>query len=307
MKYQEKFKDIENKEIIKTGELYKKALVSGFSRERTFNHISNNFINIIFEKQESTIPKSEQELHELLRMFKNRGQYYGSNDTENIFKYELLEHYNKSEISGSVTYNELVIRTAIHEGLMKSYAIISNHSNYFSMLYKFDKLESFVFTYDTNKLNALERELRRKCYPESYPDANVIDISEDDIDNQNDMDEQDNTEGAIDITLLGIEFNLQEFALYQREWRDFISPEISLREVYDKVLMDFNDPYNYGSKRYDSTPFYKFLKKDYLKHKLNFDVCLAYEKVEKLVDKTNNKLFKDHIRSKSTKAKFKLR
>ncbi len=294
------FEYFEEKVIRKAGEFYKKTLTSGLSKERDFNFISNNFIKILSDKEESTIPKSDQEFFDLLRIFKNRGQYYSNNDIVNIFKYELLENYNESKISNVVPYKEVVIRAAIYEGLTKSYAIISNHSNYFSMLYKFDEIENLVFTYDSNRLNELEYELRKKHYPENS--QNIIEMTKDVIDENN------NKEESRDIILHGIKFNLCEFALFQREWRDCNSPNTPFRELYDKVLMDFNDPYNYGSKkRYDSTTFYKILKEDYLNYKQSFDVCLAYDKVIELVGKTNNKVFKAHIINKLENVKLKLR
>ena len=301
MEYHKIFEDQEQDTFINSGTSFKETLIDGLHRELAFNQLRNNYLKVLREKTNEIVPNSDKELQSLFDIFKNRSNYYGKNDTKNIFKNELAEKYNNSSIKENITYEELAIKIGVYMGLTKSDATISNHTNYFTMLYEFDEIERFVFTYDANKLNEHERELRRKCYPENNVNTNFTEMTTDIFEDENIKEE------SKDIILHGIKFNLYEFALYQREWRDCNSFNTPLREVYDKVLMDFNDPYNYGNKRYDSTAFYRILKEDFLRSKQNFDVYLAYQKVEELVNKTSNKIFKEHIKVKFKKATYKFK
>ena len=165
--------------------------------------------------------------------------------------------------------------------------------------------KKFIFTYDFNKINILEQELLNKDHPKRG--GNIIDfggkIEKESIIS---ISSQEATKDeSIEIVLHGVTFNIYEFALYQREWRDCNAANTTYREIYDKVMMDFNDPYNYGKKRYDSTLFYRVLKDDFLSKVNYFDVCLAYNKIKKLVLQTNNTVFKKYIIEKLSKVEFK--
>jgi len=298
MEYHKIFENHEQDTFNKSGVSFKETLINGRHKDLNYNRLRDHYLNVLDEKTNRMFPNSDKEFQSIFTILNKRSQIYDNNDPKSIFKNELVEKYNNSSIKKKITYEELAIKLGVYTGLKKSYATISNHTNYFTMLYKFSKLENFIFTDDANKLNEYESELRRECYPENNANINITKMTNG---------EENSKEESNDIILHGIEFNLYEFALYQREWKDCNSQKTSLREVYDKVLMDFNDPYNYGGKRYDTTTFYRILKEDYIRSKQSFDVCLAYEKVEKLVDKTNNKVFKVHIKEKLETARFKLR
>lgn len=291
------FEYFEGKVITKAGEFYKNVLVSGRNKERDFNFISNNFIRILVDKEESTIPKSNQELFELWSIFKNRGHYYSINDTVNIFKYELLENYNESQIRNVIPYKEVVIRIAIYEGLTKSYAIISNHNNYYSMLYKFNELENLVFTYDSNELNELENNLREKNYPK---DTNLTLNSK--SGKGRNMEEL-KSKKQNHIKIYHFTFNLNEFALYQKEWRNCFMSEVQIKDVFDKVMLDFNDPFNYLKKKskYSSTTFYKSLLEDLPVNKKGFNVLNTYNRLLQLAEFIDNDVFHIHIENQIEK------
>ena len=245
-------------------------------------------------------------MYSYLALFKDRAHYYKTNWDENILKNELFQKYKKGSIRKEITYEDLVFKIAVYTGLDKASSILYSKNNFYALLFDHNEMGKFIFTYDFDKINILEQELLNKYHPNRG--GNIIEFNgkADEEESNKTISSSDVTKDeSVEIVLLGVTFNIYEFALYQREWRDCNASGTTYREIYDKVMMDHNDPYSYGKKRYDTTLFYRVLKDDFLSKVKYFDVCLTYNKIKKLVSKTNNTLFKKHIIEKLNKVEYK--
>ena len=305
MDYQPAFEYFQQKTINNSGNLFKNYLLSGLKEDRDFNFLSNNSRKELYTRKNNIFPNSNQELYSYLTLYKDRSNYYRSDQDEKILKNELFQKYKKGSVRKVISYKNLVYKIAVHTGLDKATSILSRKRNFYELLFDHNEMEKFIFTNDFDKINILEQELLDKYHPNRG--GNIIDFS-------GKIEEKSNTsisspdvtkDEYIEIVLHGIKFNIYEFALFQREWRDCNAANTTYREIYDKVIMDFNDPYNYGKKRYDTTLFYRVLKDNFLSKVNYFDVCLAYNKIKKLVLQTNNTAFKKHIIEKLSKVEFK--
>ncbi|NOQ91407.1 MAG: hypothetical protein GQ552_01665 [Flavobacteriaceae bacterium] len=305
MKYHQTFEYFEQKTINIIGIFFEKYLLKGIEEDRDFNFLSNNCRKEVNDRQKDIFPGSNQELYSYLSLFKNRAHYYKTNWDENIFKNELFLKYKKGSIRKEITYEDLVFKIAVHTGLDKASSILYSKNNFYSLLFDHHEMKKFIFTYDFDKINILEQELLNKYHPNRG--GNIIEFNEKTEEESNKtISLSDVTKDeSVEIVLLGVTFNIYEFALYQREWRDCNASGTTYREIYDKVMMDHNDPYSYGKKRYDTTLFYRVLKDDFLSKVNYFDVCMAYNKIKRLVLQTNNTLFKKHIIEKLNKVEYK--
>lgn len=306
MEYHKTFEYFEQKTINNAGNFFKKYLLNGIEEKRDFSFLSNNCRKELYTKKNTIFSNTEQELYSYLSLFKNRAEYYNSNWDEKIFKNELFQKYKEGSIKKEISYNDLIFKIAVHSGLDKASSILYSKNNFYTLLFDHNEMGKFVFTYDFDKINILEQELLNKYHPNRG--GNIIEFKE------KKKEEELTTsipapnvtkDESIEIVLHDITFDIYEFALYQREWKDCNAPGTTYREIYDKVMMDHNDPYSYGKKRYDTTLFYRVLKDNFLSEVKYFDVCLTYHKIKKLVLQTNNTIFKKHIIEKLKKVKSK--
>lgn len=304
MDYHKIFKYFEEKSFNKTGVLFKNYLIKGLEDEREFNLLYNQSLKELSSRKNDLFPKSDQNLFAFLTLFNNRPSYYKSNWDEKIIKNELFQEYKKSPLRKEITYVELIFRLAVYSGIKNSHSIISSKRLFYSLVYDNSEFDKYIFTYNLNEINSIELELMNKYHPKRSGNVfnldNTINVK---------ISPKEKTEANRDeskqIILHGIKFSLYEFALYKIEWVKCYSLEIPLREIYDHILIDFEDPFNCGTKRYNSTLLYKVLK-DMSNAKYNsLDLCLVYSKIEKLVSKTNNKEFKNYIKNKLVAAEVK--
>jgi len=305
MEYHKTFAYFEQKTINNAGNIFKKYLLNGIEEERDFLFLSNNCRKELYTRKNHIFPNTNQELYSYLFLFKARADYYKSNWDEKILKNELFQKYKKGSIKNEISYNDLIFKIAVYSGLDKASSIITSKKNFYSLLFDHNEMEKFIFTYDFDKINVLEQELLNKYHPNRSGNIIKFNGKTEEKSSESFATPDVTKDESIEIVLHDVAFDIYEFALYQREWRDCNAANTTYREIYDKVIMDFNDPYNYGKKRYDSTLFYRVLKDDFLSKVNYFDVCLAYQKIKKLVSQTNNTIFKKHITEKLNKVEFK--
>ncbi len=298
------FNYFEKKTFETSGAFFKKFLEYGNKSQLDFTYLLNEFNRELNTKIVQLISSEDKELYDLLQLFNSRAGIYKSEPEKNIIDNQLLHQYKKSSLQKKISFKEVIYKLALHSGLTKSKSVITHKRFFYEMLYDKNLLDYFIYTADINTINKTEDSIRKKLSNSSI--GNTIDLNEVErleIASAEKADEKKNESNI--ILLYGIRFNLYEFALYQREWRDFACPNTPFREIYDKVKMDFQDPFGYKRKRYDTTLFYKVLKEEF-RDKVNyFDVCLAYKKILKLASNTNNKKFKTHLKERYGKIYFK--
>ena len=302
MEYHLVYKYFEEKTINKAGELFKKYLINGLIDDREFNLLYNNCLKELGGRSNEIFSNSNQELNSFLTLFNDRTSFYNKNFDEHILENELYNMYKKSPIRKTVTYKGLILKLAVYTGLNKSYSIISNKRSFFELIYNKNEFKKFIFINDFNDISKAEQKLLNKYYPKRG--GNIIDF--DSLsDNTNSKINEKNKLKKVndDIDLFGVRFNLNEFALYNREWKNFKKHNtVSFKDIFDKVMMDFNDPYNYLrlNRSYDGTPFYKALQEDKPLDKKNFNVEVAFNKIMNLTKKVGNDKFLKYIEARKS-------
>ena len=297
----------------KKSDWYKSRLIKNKSEYITFNKTSNESLTSLTDYIEKLIAEENNIRYmEFLNVFNSRHREYNVKHEELIIKNELKTAFHESELSASVPYDKFIITLAEYSAIKESSRIIQNGYNYYQLIYTEDLInEEFIFYSDDYIKDDKFYKLRDKIYPPLVDTS--IDITTEEIIKVDETQPleilnfiEDNTkinkeDPRIYVIMLGnTEFNRVEFALYHRMWRDSVASEMKLRELYDKVIMDFNDPFdNFSSfKRYDSDPFYKNLKNENPKDTSEFNLCLALKKILKIISATNNNVFSDYIKQK---------
>lgn len=312
-----------NKVLNEKSDWYKSRLIDNKAEYRTFNKTSNESLTLLTNYVEKlTIEENKNRFMELFSVFNSRYSEYNVKHEELIIKNELKTTFFENELSSTMSYEKLITTLAEYSAINESSRIIQNGYNYYQLIYNEDLInDEFIFCSNDHIKNDKFYNLRDKINPPlidpsiDYTSENIIKSDEKQtfetsnyIEDNPNIDEINSKE--VIIKLGGIEFTLLEFALYNRLWSDFVSDEkMVFRELYDKIMMDFNDPFNdiIKGKRYDSTSFYGALKDNNPDDNDEFNQCTTLDKILRLLASTKNINFVKYIKQRKRVLKDKNR
>ena len=279
-------------------------LIEGRKTGRQYKSVINNFGARLYDFREKFTFEAfsnSRNFSQFYNTFESRKFHYKTNCENSIFKNEVKALYEKDSIRNEIAYDSIVYTLSVYENCIKIFKYINDYSEFYEIIFDHGNFDDYLFSENKISMNNHFEKLKEK-----YNISNIQKIIK--VSTQNTIKKYDKQNNA--ITLRGIEFTLLEFALYNRLWSDFTSDgKMVLRELYDKIMIDFNDPFNdiRENKRYDSTPFYTALKANNPYDNDAFNQCITLDKILELLASTKNIKFVKYIKQRKRVLKDKRR
>ena len=261
MDYYLLFKKEYQREIDIKAEGYKNLLLESKSNGKAFQKVTDTRIKELLEESSLILIDFKDDFYSLIRIYENRGFEYEVNDKELIIKNELLERFENSSISNSISYEELIKLLSKFLAIKEASRIINNSSSHFSMLYSNNMIEQeFIFDSDDYKVNSVHRDLVKIIYPEPKLN-NTIDFDK-------------------EYTFGDIKFSTKEFAWYMRILNDYYKWEKNFKSLYEYAVENYNDPFNDRDiVKYKNSVLYKYIKDDQPEENKYFKYSSCYMKI----------------------------